>query len=93
MFPDWLAQHQKLQRLGLSKNSIINLPDLSAMKALTDLDLQSNQIDRFPWELFESQEIKLILLKDNHFRLTQAERSELMSMEKQFQLQGITLVY
>jgi Leucine-rich repeat (LRR) protein len=77
IFPEWIPNHKKLQRIGLSNNRIIQLPDLTLMPALTDLDVQNNLIDRFPWELLEKESIHLLILKDNAFNLDSKEREKL----------------
>lgn len=92
VFPDWIAHHQKLQRLGLSNNRIIHLPDLSQMPALTDLNLQNNLIDRFPWELLEKEGLQLIILKNNAFSLTNAEMEMLKVITEKLKKRGTVLI-
>ncbi len=93
VFPEWIANHKKLQRIGMSTNRIIQLPDLSLMPALTDLDVQNNLIDRFPWELLEKESIHLLILKDNAFNLNSKDRERLKSTSEKLEKKGSVLVY
>lgn len=90
--PNWIGQHQKLQRLGFNNNKIINLPDFSAMPALTDLDLQENLIEKFPWELLEKEGMQLLLLKNNEFRLGKDEKEMLTKTIEQLKKRGFVVV-
>lgn len=93
VFPHWVASHPQLQRVGFGKNRIINLPDLNGMKSLTDLDVQANLIDRFPWELLDKEGMELLILKDNDFKLTNEEMEELKSREAKLDAKGFRIVY
>lgn len=93
LFPDWIASHPKLERVGLGKNKIINLPELSKMGSLTDLNLQENLIDRFPWELLEKEGLQLLQLKDNPLLLTPSEITQLKAIAEDKAKNGFTVVF
>ncbi len=90
-FPEWIKQHQKLQRVGLSNNRIINLPDLSAMPELTDLDVQNNLIDVFPWELLYKEGMQLLTIKNNAFNLSTEEREKLERLVEKCRRSGFAV--
>lgn len=92
VLPNWIGQHQKLQRLGFSNNKIINLPDFSAMPALTDLDLQENLIEKFPWKLLEKEGMQLLLLKNNEFILGKDEKEMLTKTIDQLKKRGFVVI-
>lgn len=74
MMPKWMSGMSSLQRIDFSYNNLFELADFSSLENLTDLDLHSNNIDRFPWETLELKNIKLFLIRDNPLILTQEEK-------------------
>lgn len=92
VFPEWIAQHKKLQRLGFSNNRIIHLPDVSFMPALTDLSVENNLIDRFPWELMEKEGLLLLNLKNNAFNLDSTDKEKLKIINERLKKNGTVLI-
>jgi len=74
MMPKWMSGMSSLQRIDFSYNNLFELADFSSLENLTDLDLHSNNIERFPWETLELKNIKLFLIRDNPLILTQEEK-------------------
>jgi hypothetical protein len=62
------------------------------MPALTDLDLQENLIEKFPWELLEKEGMQLLLLKNNEFRLGKDEKETLTKTIEQLKKRGFIVV-
>jgi len=74
MMPKWMSGMSSLQRIDFSYNNLFELADFSSLENLTDLDLHSNNIERFPWETLDLKNIKLFLIRDNPLILTQEEK-------------------
>ncbi|PLX04891.1 MAG: hypothetical protein C0595_01530 [Marinilabiliales bacterium] len=74
MMPKWMSNMKSLQRIDFSYNNLFELADFSSLNNLVDLDLHSNNIERFPWETLELKNIKLFLIRDNPLILTQEEK-------------------
>jgi Leucine-rich repeat (LRR) protein len=93
VFPEWIAQMHQLERLDLSFNAISDVPDLSNLSKLTDLDLQSNLIGQFPWDLLEMKQLNLLILKDNPYDLSINEKKQLSEIKSIWNKQGKNLMY
>jgi hypothetical protein len=63
------------------------------MPALTDLEVQNNFIDRFPWELLEKVSIHLLILKDNAFNLSSMDREKLKTITESLKKKGTVIVF
>ena len=44
--------------------------DLSSMPSLTELDIQENQIEYFPWGLLDKPDMRILVVKNNPFIVT-----------------------
>lgn len=88
MMPKWMSEMSSLQRIDFSYNNLFELADFSSLENLVDLDLHSNNIERFPWETLELQSIKLFLIRDNPLILTQEERLFLNDHRKTMEKKG-----
>jgi Leucine-rich repeat (LRR) protein len=91
--PAWIGQLSELQRIGLGYNQITDLPDLTNLPLLTDLDVQSNLIRRFPWELLDKKGIQLLMLKNNRIRMNNQELEKLKRRKEELMMQGFVLIY
>jgi Leucine-rich repeat (LRR) protein len=91
--PDWLLKLSSLERLDLSYNKIMVLPDLSQIETLTEVDLQDNQLESFPWELFEKENMKILLIKNNPLILDEDEREFLEKWASDQNPSKVWLVY
>lgn len=74
MMPKWMSNMTSLQRIDFSFNKLFELADFSNLDNLVDLDLHSNNIERFPWEALELDSIHLFLIRDNPLILSKEER-------------------
>lgn len=92
-FPLWIADMPLLERADLSYNKILRMPDLSKMPALTELDMQENMLEYFPWELLEKPNMRLLILKNNPFILTAEETKMLKDWQKGLDKDGLIVVY
>ncbi|MBU1368235.1 MAG: hypothetical protein KJ754_13400, partial [Bacteroidetes bacterium] len=93
VFPDWIAKMTQLERLDLGFNVLSNIPDLSGLVNLTDLDLQANLIGYFPWHLLQMKQLNLLILGDNPFELTAAERQQLKEIQAVMNQEGKNLTF
>ncbi len=91
--PAWITQYSKLERLDLSYNKIFVIPDLSNMPALTEIDMQENEIEYFPWSLLDKPNLRILVIKNNPFILNVEERRFLESFNKSLNDSGLILVY
>jgi hypothetical protein len=71
-----------IERFGIGFNHLLNLPDMSKMKALKDFDCEHNLLERFPWELVEKPDMEMIILRDNDFNLSDEENMRLIKASK-----------
>jgi Leucine-rich repeat (LRR) protein len=65
--PQWITTLPKLERLDLSYNRLDSIPDLSHMENLVEIDLQHNELKRFPWELLDKENLNFLIFKNNPF--------------------------
>ena len=75
--PTWITEMDSIQRLGISHNHLLELPDLSKMTSLEELDFEVNEISVFPWKLLEMPNLNVLIVRDNPFVLTKEEREAL----------------
>ena len=69
----------QLERIDFSYNKLISVPDMSAIDSLSEIDLQENSLENFPWSLLEKINLKTLVVRNNPFILTEKEREFLMS--------------
>lgn len=93
VIPDWITKYTNLERLDLSYNNIFTVPNLSEMKNLTEVDLQENQIEYFPWSLLDKPNLRILVIKNNPFILNGEEVEYLKSFDKGLNDSGLILVY
>jgi Leucine-rich repeat (LRR) protein len=74
IIPNWITNFSNLERLDLSYNKIFAVPDLFGMPSLSEIDLQENEIAHFPWSLLEKPSLRILVLKNNPFILSEGER-------------------
>jgi internalin A len=74
IIPEWITQFSNLDRLDMSYNKIISLPNLSKIESLTEVDLQENQLEYFPWDLLEKENLKVLVIRNNPIILDQDEK-------------------
>ena len=91
--PDWILLLSKLERLDLSYNKIMALPDLSQIATLKEVDLQDNQINSFPWKLFEKENMDMLLISNNPLILDEDEREFLEKWVSEQDHSKVWLVY
>lgn len=84
--PEWITEMDSIERFGVGFNHLLDLPDLSKMKALYEFDAEHNLLERFPWELVEKPEMEILILRDNDFILTDQEILRLEKKKKQINL-------
>jgi len=84
--PEWITEMDSIERIGVGFNHLLDLPDLSKMKALYEFDAEHNLLERFPWELVEKPEMGTLILRDNDFILTDQEIMRLEKKKKQINL-------
>jgi len=80
--PQWITTLPKLERLDLSYNRLDSIPDLSHMENLVEIDLQHNELKRFPWELLDKENLNFLIFKNNPFVLTNEEEKILKQWQK-----------
>ncbi|MBE0649691.1 MAG: leucine-rich repeat domain-containing protein [Bacteroidales bacterium] len=91
--PSWVDELQSLQRIGFGHNELIRIPDFSKLHTLTDLDLQSNNIDRFPWKMLNSKTLKLLYIQNNPLILSSSDRDRLEKERNELQQKGVVINY
>ncbi len=80
--PTWIVEMNSIERLSVGYNHLLELPDLSKMKALLEFDCEHNLIERFPWELVEKPEMEILVVRDNSYRLSFQETIQLNNANK-----------
>ena len=91
--PLWIIQLQELERLDFSYNQVFEMPDLSVMDKLSEIDLQENQLEYFPWELMGKPNLKILIVSGNPFILTEEEEKMLENHEKNLNSDKPVIVY
>lgn len=91
--PKWVGSMTKMERMDLSYNHIISIPDLSGMKSLSELDIQNNVIENFPWELLEMPNMKLLIVKNNNFILTGKEEAMLKEWKNEVDQDSLIIIF
>jgi Leucine-rich repeat (LRR) protein len=86
--PAWLPEMDSLERISVGYNHLLELPDLSKMQSLKELDCEHNLLERFPWELVEKPDMELLILRDNDFNLSHEEKKRLIKASE-----NINIVY
>lgn len=89
MIPAWIVDLQDLERLDVGYNNIFEIPDLSELNKLTDLDLQSNNIENFPWSILDNEGLTLFLVNDNPLILTMDEKEGLKVVTQEYEKRGL----
>lgn len=80
--PEWIIEMDSLERLGVGFNRLLDLPDLSKMKALREFDAEHNLLENFPWKLVEKPCLDMLILRDNDFKLSFEEKMRLIKASK-----------
>lgn len=93
IIPEWITQLSGLDRLDLSYNKIVTLPYLSQIASLTEVDLQENQLDYFPWDLLEKENLKVLVVRNNPFILDENERKFLKKWASDQNPSKVLLIY
>lgn len=93
IIPEWITQLSNLERLDFSYNKIISLPDLSKIDSLTEVDLQENQLEYFPWSLLEKANLKVLIARNNPFILDEPEDIFLNKWSSEQNPEKVLLVY
>lgn len=83
MVPIGLIRLPQLLYLDLGYNHIFELPDLSQMTKLIEIDLQENSLSEFPYELTEIKSLRKIYLMGNSFVMTDKERAEMEKLREE----------
>lgn len=91
--PEWITSLSNIERLDLSYNRLIFLPDLSSMTALSELNIQDNLIEYFPWSLLEKPGMKILVVRNNNFILTPDDEKLLNSWKTGLNNDGVTIVF
>lgn len=71
--PQWIAEMDSIERLGVGYNKLIAIPDMSEMPSLMDLNCEGNLLEEFPWKLVVKPGMQMLILRDNLFELTEEE--------------------
>ncbi|MBU3928012.1 MAG: hypothetical protein KKB74_09410 [Bacteroidetes bacterium] len=87
--PQWINTLSNIEILDISYNQLFEIPDLSVMPALNEIDIQSNQIAYFPWTLLEKPNLKFLIVKDNPFILSKQEVKQLEKLTEELQTRGV----
>jgi Leucine-rich repeat (LRR) protein len=66
-FPEWIFGSPKLKTLFLKHNSIVALPEFSALPHLEELDLEGNQLKFLP-DITSLTQLKTLNLRDNQIK-------------------------
>jgi Leucine-rich repeat (LRR) protein len=82
-----------IERLDISYNHIISMPDLSGMTALSELDVQDNVLEDFPWELLDKPNMKLMIVKNNNFILTKEEEQMMLDWKNEAGQEGLVVIF
>lgn len=88
-----IIELQNLLYLDLGYNKIFEIPDLSAMTKLTEIDLQENLLTEFPYELAEIDSLRKIYLMGNSFVMTDEELQQMQEVAKELGELGIRLYF
>jgi hypothetical protein len=69
------------------------LPDLSQIETLTEIDLQENRLESFPWELLEKENLNILLIINNPLILDEDESEFLEKWASDQDPSKVLLVY
>ena len=75
--PEWMVEMDRLERLGVGFNQLLELPDLAKIKSLYDFDCEHNLLDECPWGLVDKPGMEILIIRDNFFKLTLEEELHL----------------
>lgn len=93
MVPIGLTRLQEMLYLDLGYNHIFEIPDLSEMTKLIEIDLQENSLSEFPYELTEIKSLRKIYLMGNPFVMTKEERAEMEKLRTELMELDIRLFF
>jgi len=92
VIPTWIKNLTRLQRVGFGYNQLFFIPDISSLKALKEIDLQHNNLSQFPWKMANSPSIKVLILRNNPFILSQEDMEKIHRLVEEKQAHGYTLI-
>ena len=92
IIPAWIKDFRRLQRLGFGFNQLLFVPGLSGIKSLREVDLQHNNMSIFPWKLAMKPDLNILILRNNPFILSVAEKEKLNKLSKEKRARGQTLI-
>lgn len=93
MVPIGLTRLQEMLYLDLGYNRVFEMPDLSEMIKLIEIDLQENSLSEFPYELTEIKSLRKIYLMGNSFVMTKEERAEMEKIKEELLELNIRLFF
>ncbi len=92
IIPAWIKDFRRLQRVGFGFNQLLFVPDLSGIKSLREVDLQHNNMSIFPWKLAMKADLSILILRNNPFILSVAEKEKLNKLSREKRARGKTLI-
>ena len=91
--PEWITQLPKIERVDFSYNKIISIPELSGVQSLTEIDIQENELEYFPWKLLDKENLRILIVRGNPFILDANETKLLKTWENDLTSGKAVLVY
>jgi Leucine-rich repeat (LRR) protein len=91
--PEWIKDWQALEVLDLGFNQLTYLPDLGGLRALYEVDLQSNNLEHIPYSLIKKTGIKRVYLLSNPFLLDTSEVEIFKNYIKDLEKKDIHVFY
>ncbi len=91
IIPQWITKIPNLKVLDAGYNQLISIPDLSTIKPLEEVDVQSNNLEDIPWPLLKKSGIQRIFLKNNVFIKDGEEMIKLQKLVKERAAEGVNI--
>ncbi len=89
--PGWITRLPNLTILDAGYNQLISIPDLSVIKTLKEVDLQSNNLEDIPWRLLEKPGLTRVFLRNNPFIKEGDDLIKLKELVKKRAAEGVNI--
>ena len=89
--PQWVTGLPNLTVLDAGFNQLISVPDLSIIKPLEEVDLQSNNLEDIPWPLLKKTGLRRIFLRNNVFIKDGEDMIKLKKLVKERAARGVNI--